>query len=313
MSSGPKFSVIIPDYNNGETLARAIESILAQSYPAHEIIVIDDGSQDDSRAVAEAYGTSVIYRYQGNAGVSAARNHGARIATGDWLAFLDADDIYLPGRLQAHSDLMAREPDLDFLFGEQEERTPAGEIVRLTFRKSAAFASFSRLHAADKDAVLRQADFEYLIGGGGLTELRTLSVPRDTFLGLGGFVAGMRIGEDVQFLLRLCARSVKAGLVLRALTVYYLYEGSAVRKNVLRTQEEFVRMMLGLENEMRLAPGPTAAGFRQALRKSRLSLAYAYLRAGRRFAAIGSILPQLYAEPGARALRDVLSVARGMR
>jgi glycosyltransferase involved in cell wall biosynthesis len=313
MSGGPRFSVIIPNYNNGATLARAIDSILAQAYPAHEIIVIDDGSNDNSRAVAESYGEAVIYHHQTNAGVSVARNHGVSMATGDWLTFLDADDIYLPERLQAHADLLSREPGLDFLFGEQEERTPEGKPVRLTFHRSPAFGRFARLHPADADAVLHQADFEYMVGCGGLTELRTLSVPRASFVKMGGFANGMRIGEDVHFLFRLCARSATAGFVPRALTAYYLYEGSAVRKDVVRTQEEFVRMMLGLESEMRQAPKPTATGYRRALRASRMSLAYAYLRAGRKLAAIGSTLPMLYSQPGPHALRDVLSVARGLR
>ena len=88
----PRFSVIIPVYNAAATLQRAIESVQKQSWPAHEIIVVDDGSTDCSADVAQGYGATVTLIRQANAGVSAARNAGAHAASGDWLAFLDADD-----------------------------------------------------------------------------------------------------------------------------------------------------------------------------------------------------------------------------
>ena len=74
--SAPRFSVIIPAYNAKDTLARALDSVLAQSWPAFEIIVIDDGSVDATAAVAASYGEKIRYPRQDNAGVSAARNHG---------------------------------------------------------------------------------------------------------------------------------------------------------------------------------------------------------------------------------------------
>ncbi|MFZ1810373.1 MAG: glycosyltransferase family 2 protein, partial [Candidatus Nitrotoga sp.] len=100
--SAPRFSVIIPAYNAAGTLARALDSVLTQTWAAFEVIVIDDGSIDNTAAVAASYGEKIRYLRQNNAGVSAARNHGARIASGDWLAFLDADDWYYPDRLEWH-------------------------------------------------------------------------------------------------------------------------------------------------------------------------------------------------------------------
>ena len=107
--STPELSVIIPVYNNEATLARALDSVLSQSYPAHEIIVVDDGSTDGSDEVVSSYGNRIRSLYQPNGGVSAARNHGARTATGDWLAFLDADDWYYPDRLRLHAEWIAED------------------------------------------------------------------------------------------------------------------------------------------------------------------------------------------------------------
>lgn len=93
-------SVIIPSYNRARFLGRAIQSILDQTYRNFEILVIDDGSTDGTRDVAESFGKVVRYVYQPNSGVSAARNHGIRIARGDYLAFLDSDDEFLPTKLE---------------------------------------------------------------------------------------------------------------------------------------------------------------------------------------------------------------------
>jgi glycosyltransferase involved in cell wall biosynthesis len=94
----PLVSVIIPCYNHGYYLAEAIESVRTQSYPHKEIIVIDDGSTDNTQSVAQKY-EDVTYIYQPNKGLSSARNTGILHSTGDYLVFLDADDLLLPDAL----------------------------------------------------------------------------------------------------------------------------------------------------------------------------------------------------------------------
>ena len=92
--ANPRFAVIIPAFNASATLRQAVDSVLAQTYAPHEIIVIDDGSTDTTAEVARSYGARVTLISQGNSGVSAARNAGARAASGEGLGFLDADDWY---------------------------------------------------------------------------------------------------------------------------------------------------------------------------------------------------------------------------
>ncbi len=95
-------SVIIPTYQCGPYLLRAVESVFSQTYPAEsiEVIVVDDGSTDDTREVMRPYLRDVRYIQQQNAGVAAARNTGLREARGDFIALLDADDYWFPERLQ---------------------------------------------------------------------------------------------------------------------------------------------------------------------------------------------------------------------
>lgn len=96
----PEVSVIIPVYNCERYIAEAVESVLAQSYRDYEIIVVDDGSTDGTRRALEPYMGAIRYIYQENRGEPAARNAGIRNAAGEFIAFLDADDLWLPDKLE---------------------------------------------------------------------------------------------------------------------------------------------------------------------------------------------------------------------
>ena len=102
----PNVSVIIPCYNSEKTIRETIESVLAQTYRDFEIIVVDDGSTDGSKDVILSFGTKLTYIYQENKGQSAAQNTGIRFAKGDYLAFVDADDLWLPQKLEKQIHLL---------------------------------------------------------------------------------------------------------------------------------------------------------------------------------------------------------------
>jgi len=105
-------SVIIPTYNRASFLKEALDSVLLQQNAEMEVIVVDDGSTDDTAAIVESFGRAVTYLYQSNAGVSAARNTGIKAARGRWLALLDSDDLWLPGKLQFQLELLNRHKDI---------------------------------------------------------------------------------------------------------------------------------------------------------------------------------------------------------
>jgi glycosyltransferase involved in cell wall biosynthesis len=106
-----KISVIIPTWNRSSYLARALESVYAQSISPHEVIVVDDGSTDDTREIIKQHFKDVRYLYQENRGVSSARNTGIRAAGGDWIALLDSDDCWLPHKLEHQQQLLRDNPD----------------------------------------------------------------------------------------------------------------------------------------------------------------------------------------------------------
>jgi glycosyltransferase involved in cell wall biosynthesis len=108
----PRVSVIIPTYNCDRFLPEAIDSILMQTYQDYEIIVVDDGSTDKTRQVLEPYWNKICYVYQDNQGVAVARNRGIKIAQGEFVAFLDHDDLFLPNKLALQVECFEAQPQV---------------------------------------------------------------------------------------------------------------------------------------------------------------------------------------------------------
>lgn len=108
-------SVIIPTYNRAEFLEGAIQSVLDQDYfvkhPDFELLVVDDGSQDSTRDLVKQFGTAVRYLYQSNRGVSSARNKGLEVTSGEFVAFLDSDDLWKPQKLSRQMAFMVAHPE----------------------------------------------------------------------------------------------------------------------------------------------------------------------------------------------------------
>jgi len=105
-------SVVIPAYNAERYIQRAVDSVLMQTYPAHGIIVMEDGSMDNTSTILSGYGSKIINIRQANAGASVARNTGIERATGNWIAFLDADDEWLPRQLEMQVEVLSAHPGL---------------------------------------------------------------------------------------------------------------------------------------------------------------------------------------------------------
>ncbi len=170
-----KTSVVIPLYNKAGYVASAVRSVLAQTRPPHEVIVVDDGSTDGSAAIVRALDDPrVRLVQQANAGVSAARNHGIALATGDWIAFLDADDWYHPGMLAALARAHAACPEAALLgasarrigplagadpepwdVGEQFQEVEVVDDLRQRWMRTAPFCSSS---VAIRTDLLRRMD-----------------------------------------------------------------------------------------------------------------------------------------------------------
>lgn len=121
-------SIIIPCYNQGEFLSDAIQSALDQDYPEKEIIVVNDGSTDNTKRVAQAFGNTINYIEQPNKGVSSSRNAGIRAAKGDYVAFLDSDDVLLPGSIAKRAEYLDNHPSIAFVCGDSVFFNESGSL-----------------------------------------------------------------------------------------------------------------------------------------------------------------------------------------
>jgi len=308
----PRFSVIIAVYNGEKTIGRAIESVLQQTHPAAEVIVVDDGSTDGTAAQVKRFGEAVCCIQQPNAGVSMARNAGVAEAKGDWLAFLDADDWYYPDRLRWHAEWIERDTELDFLTGDFDYCRADGSLIRRSMESTEAGRRLLKQAGAAAEVVM-EGDILGNFVEQHFGDTHTLSLPRRTFLELGGYPAGVAVCEDVNLLTRLCAQSRRVGVVCRPMAAYVIHDNSATRSDPLRAQRQTVEALLPLRTELAQAPESIRKGLEGAIRHARLDLAYTLLRQGRRARAVGAVLPLLADRPGLRSLRDVLSVVRGLR
>ena len=119
MNEHPSISVVIPTYNRAEHLEACLASVQQQSLMPYELIVVDDGSTDQTEALCRKIGGKLRYLPQENRGVSAARNYGIRESQGDWIAFLDSDDRWAPTKLAAQWNYVQQHPDVRILQTEE--------------------------------------------------------------------------------------------------------------------------------------------------------------------------------------------------
>lgn len=112
-------SVIIPTYNREHVITRAVDSVLAQTFQDFELLIVDDGSRDGTHERLTAYGNRITYLYQENHGVSHARNTGIRASAGEFVAFLDSDDVWMPDKLEHQIAAMMSQPDIPLCHTEE--------------------------------------------------------------------------------------------------------------------------------------------------------------------------------------------------
>ncbi len=152
-------SIIIPTYNYAIYLSTAIQSCLNQTYKPIEIIIVDDGSTDDTKEVVKKFDDRIIYFYQKNGGVSAARNKGLELAKGNYLAFLDSDDYLTSDSIELKMEILKKYPDIGIVFSSTYSQTYGQEGLRYNRR----FKKFIKPIISDRfyeDLLFRKIPFQ---------------------------------------------------------------------------------------------------------------------------------------------------------
>ncbi len=217
-------SVIIPVRNGKEFIGECLDSVIKQDYQALEIIVIDDGSTDfDYQTLSQLDARIKVIRLEGR-GVSHARNAGMAHASGEYIAFLDADDIWFPGKITAQVRYFESHPDVGCVFG-RFKRWEANEAGK--FEPAAQL--LEPCHALT-DAEPERSGWLYTrLLTGLLVGMNTAMIRREVYQMLGGFDESMRIGEDYLFWLKI-SRIYEMHALDGAVALYRIHGSSAMRK-----------------------------------------------------------------------------------
>ncbi len=225
------FSVIIPAYNCSDIIRRALDSVLAQTHPPLEVLVVDDGSADSTADVVAAYGPPVRCIRQANQGPAGARNRGIDEARGEWVCFLDSDDTWYPRKLQRQAELAAAAPEVGVMFCDWHNRNESGEILCEGFsdpNEKPSPRDLPRREVAPGLFVLTGDAFGPLLESF-FIHTNTLAVRRDV-LGSLRYDARFNWGEDWLFWLDL-ARVARFGFVDEVLTEYKERAGSICKRS----------------------------------------------------------------------------------
>lgn len=229
----PLISVIIPTYNRPRYLGEAIESVLGQSCGNYEIIIVDDGSTDPPDDVVAAFGDRVVLRRQDNRGTGAARNTGIASSSGEFLAFLDDDDLWVERKLSLQMQAFEAAPETDVVYGHMEQFVTPG----LDDDQS------SRLHHLAGQVVPAPIPPSMLIR-------------RDAFDRVGPFDESLQIGVEMDWYARLCEAGLRS-VMLDAVLYRRRLHGANVNLTRADEQPERLRVLKRIIDRRRQAAART--------------------------------------------------------
>lgn len=234
------FSVVIPLYNKERFVERAVESVLTQTWTNYEVVVVDDGSTDDGPSVVAKYlGPKVRLIRQRNSGVSAARNRGIAEARMPWIAFLDADDEYLPTRLERCAEFIAKFPNIGAVYTGVVHRTFSGPAVLDSTRSSEGMVVDYLRFSID--------------GPGRGMYTSGVTVRADVFSSAGYFADGVKIGEDTDMWFRV-GIVAEVGYIPAHLAIYHAIDGGSGWASAYCEEHPWVRSYIAWRASGRIPP-----------------------------------------------------------
>lgn len=228
--STPTVSVVVPVFNGARFLGDALDSVFAQRCPPSEVIVVDDGSTDGSGELARARGVCVLV--QPNGGMAAARNAGVASSRGELIAFLDHDDVWLPGKLERQVAALREEPELGIVYAHAELAVEPGARLPRWLREYADRPMPGYLPS-------------------------TLLVRRQVFDAVGGFDPAFAVGADSDWLLRAKDAGIGFRVLPDVLVRYRIHGGNSIYQQRL-VLEETARMFHRSAARQRAARRPEA-------------------------------------------------------
>ncbi|HET9530055.1 MAG TPA: glycosyltransferase [Blastocatellia bacterium] len=265
----PRVSVVIPTYNRAELLNETIKSVLNQSFKALEIIVVDDGSTDDTREVVSGLNGPIKYIYQENKGRSAARNRGFKLSSGEYICFLDSDDLFSLEKVGRQVELLDSHKEIGFVYSDYAFIDRSGMLLDKPL-------IYSR-HPLQKGFILKHLlHFDFIPPS-------TVMVRRTCLETVGLFDSALEPAEDFDWLLRLAGR-YEASYVAEPLCRIRMHGGNTPSADIAGATIQVIMKHLSLDESKAALGGDwrqvycdcyiTAANYRYNLRDMRKARQY---------------------------------------
>jgi glycosyltransferase involved in cell wall biosynthesis len=277
----PRVSVVMASYNRGYIIREALESALNQTYRDFEVIVVDDGSGDDTREIVESFaGEQIRYiRHDRNRGYSAASNTGISAATGEFVGFLDSDDLWKPDKLERQVDFFARHPEVDVVFSDVEV-AGGGEAIPSLVALMSRFQETLRRKSMAEECILSGREMYLCLLEEIPVKPTALLVRRETCQKVGNFDETWPSGTDWDLFLRFSRRS-SFGYIRRALAVQRRTSDATHSK--FREQDKLFLLDLFLRERAKLKNDREAfAAATRGISSHCNNLGWYYLHAGQR-------------------------------
>ena len=277
--SGPVIvDVVLPAYNGAAMIRRALDSALSQDVPLR-VIVVDDGSSDDSAEIARSYGPRVHVIVQANQGVSGARNTALAAVTAPYVAFLDQDDVWKPGKLRRQVTLIEQHPGVGMVFTDMTILEPDGTIVEDGFLSSTLpYATLGRQPLGDAAFLLADRLAAAIVRENFISPSSTL-VRTAAVMGIGGFDPQFRLADDAECWMRLLHRW-RAIAIEDRLVLSYRWGGNASLVKWRNLTEERLRIGEKVQARPQLFPPDAPAYFRKEAPVAHYKLGLGALREG---------------------------------
>lgn len=248
-SRKPAVSIIIPAYNAARTLSRALASVQAQTMPDWEIVLVNDGSVDDTSIVAndwrEKLGNRLRYYEQSNQGPSAARNLGINLASGEFISFLDADDAYHPMALQRCLSCFHRCPSLGFVFYDYECMALDGRTIASALRKFFPIVYLLPRSSIGDNTYVFSSGIAQWLGEHYFVSTISAMIRRTVLSNDVRFCTRISYSEE-QLFFQEVAQCCRSGFLDEALALHYFTEGSLTRSS----KESNLRRRIAFQREM---------------------------------------------------------------
>ena len=288
-----KVSVIIATYNSAAYLKEAIDSVLAQEYKNFEIIIVDDGSTYNTKQLVEDLQShnsqSIKYIYQQNRGPAPARNNGIKHADGQYIAFLDADDIWLPDKLAKQMPCFTQKPQTGFVYCDNLFVNENNRLIENYIRK---------IELLEGSILLELFNDFFIITSG-------IVLKRECFDAIGLFDEKLLVGEDYEFFLRL-AKNYQAGVIKERLFRRRVHAQSLSRKDyALDARNDINTLIVFLRNNPAFYQQHRAQGSSR-IANYYFDFAYRLLEDGKNFLAFQNLISSLRYQRSLRIFKNLL-------